>query len=237
MLRDKIKKTPNFDIVLHENRSGHAVFHYRFTGGAGGDYTKALDRGVYKRNEADFHYRKIRYSMRTAFGLPEFDSLHYRTGLLLEGLEGIGGAGAKRAIVFNPGQGHVPVVLWKLLQPEKLVLIDRDLLALRYSAENLVNNGCPGANVGLFHQAGIKINTEEPADLIAGIPREEEGPEAAGLLLKQAAGQLSPGGIIILAGGSTAITRLVGMAQAEKQLKVKDRIKKRGYSRLALKQG
>lgn len=229
--------TPNINIISHQNRSGHAVFHYRFTSGVEGAYVKAFDRGVYDRKKADFHFRNIRYNMQTAYGLPEFDSLHYQTGLLLEGLEGISGADAKRAIVFNPGQGHVPVVLWKLLKPEKLILTDRDLLALRYSAKNLALNGYPEGSINLFHQAGIVINEKRPVDIIAGILREEEGPEAMGLLLKQAAGQLSPGGIIVLAGGSTAITRLVSLAQADNRLKVKERIKKRGYSRLALKSG
>ncbi len=237
MVREILETTPDIDITFHQNRSGHAVFHYRFSGGAGGTYNKAVDRGIYDRNDREFQHGKLRYRMQTAHGLPEFDTLHYQTELLFGGLESTRGASIKRAIVFNPGQGHVPVVMWKLLKPEKLILIDRDLLSLRYSWKNLVLNGCPEDTICMFHQTGIADTEKEPVDFITGVLREEEGTEAVSSLIGQAAGLLSSGGTIVLAAGSTAITRLVNFTQSERLLKVKERIKKRGYSLLVLESG
>jgi hypothetical protein len=37
------------------------------------------------------------------------------------------------AAVFNPGQGHFAVAIWKFLHPAHIVLVDRDLLALFFS--------------------------------------------------------------------------------------------------------
>ena len=152
----------------------------------------------------------------------------------MEGLAGIKKSNINRAVVLNPGQGHVPVALWKLLEPQKIVLVDRDLLSLRYSRKNLISNGCPENNIDINHQVDINTDAGEQTDLVAGIIREGEGKEAVELIMRQAAGQLSPDELVIVVSSSTAVTRLVSTVQKEKVLKVKDRIKKRGYSRLVL---
>lgn len=230
MVQEILENTPDVDILFHENRSGHAVFHYRF-GGGGGVYQNAFERGIYGRGGGYFSFHNINYHMQTACGLPEFDSLNYKTRLLLEGLENVDKSAVNSAVVFHPGQGHVPVFLWKIIGPQKMILIDRDLLSLRYSQKNLALNGYPDEKIDMLHQVDINANTREKTDLIIGMLREEEGTGAASLLLRQASEQLSSRGVVLVAGSSTAIARLVGTVRAVR-LRVKGRIKKRGYSLL-----
>jgi 16S rRNA (guanine1207-N2)-methyltransferase len=238
MLRNILESSPDIEIVFHQVRSGHAVFHYRFTGTVKNtSYVKAFDRGVYERNDVEFGFRDLKYRMQTARGLPEFDSLHYRTGLMLEALQDIGITTVKRAVVLNPGQGHVPVALWKLGCPDSIVLVDRDLLGLRYSEKNLIQNGCPADNVTVWHRVGMETPEGEPADIISIMLREEEGPRAVVATVDQAANRLEPGGIMLVSGSSTVITRLISNLQPEKHLEISGRIKKKGYSLLRLKSG
>lgn len=227
---------PNIDIVFQETRSGHAIFHYRFNAGYrenAAPFRQAIDRGVYHRENMTLSLDTLSFTMETARGLPEFDSLSYRSALLIEGLESRQLGGVKRALVFNPGQGHVPVVLRKLAQPDTLHLADRDLLSLRYATRNLVRNGCPEQTILTSHQAGLP-DMSQKVDLIVGLLREGEGTMAAEGLVRQAAAQLMPGGRLIVAAGSTPVTRLEKFAKAQKQFRVEKRKRDKGQSLLIL---
>lgn len=231
--------TPGAEIILKCTRSRHVVFHYRFVG----ENTplkpapSAFERGVYHRQKVTMRLDKLEYTIQTAYGLPEFDSLSYGSEMLVKALNGIQGKDIKNAVVFNPGQGHVPVALWKLLRLRNITLVDRDLLALRYSRLNLALNHCPPEKISISHQVGIDSISGEKADLFIGVLREDEGKEATLLTLDHAAAQLSPDGLIILSAGSTAVTRLIAYVESQALLRIKTRERWRGYSLLLLEQG
>ena len=238
VVRSILDNTPDIDVVLHEVRSGHAVFHYRFTGESGetgSSYGNAIERGVYHRDEILFRRHDITWQMRTARGLTEFDSLHYRTELLLDGLYNIKGNDARHAVVMNPGQGHVPVFLEHIFRPDKITLVDRDLLSLRYSQRNLAINGCPEESVTSLHGVGFSTDKGDQAGLIAVILREEEGQEAVFETVQAAAGCLTPGGILLVSGGSTAIVRLTERIKAGLRLDIIERAKRKGYCLAVMK--
>jgi len=227
--------TPGVDIIFRGARSGHAVFHYRFTDnhtGADRPRMSALDKGVYDRTKETFTSQGLEYPMQTALGLPEFDSRSYHTELLLKGIRGLRNQSTRRVVVFNPGQGHVPVVLSRLLKPDGMMLVDRDLLSLRYSRNNLILNGYPTVRVSLAHQVGIALESQEQADVFAGVLRENEGTEALALTVRQAAEQLSPDGVFLLSAGSTAVTRVESMVRTRNQLRVQGRKRWKGNSLL-----
>jgi 16S rRNA (guanine1207-N2)-methyltransferase len=227
--------TPGAEVVLKRTRSGHAVFHYRFSGQPAlpKPDRSALERGVYLRKNITMRLENLEFPMQTAYGLPEFDSLSYGSEMLVKALNNIRDLKVQRTVVFNPGQGHVTVALWKLIQPKNIILVDRDLLALRYSRLNLALNECPPERVSTSHQVGIGSNPEEKSDLFIGVLREESK-EATFLTLDQATRKLSANGMIIVTAGSTAITRLVDYIESQGLLSIKMRERRRGYSLLVL---
>ncbi len=231
-----LEETPDIEIVLRRNRSGHAVLHYKYNGEPASQKPdrSALERGVYHRNDIQMRIENLEYKMQTAYGLREFDSLSYGSEMLMKALKEIRGDGIQRAIVFNPGQGHAVMALWQLVKPENIVLVDRDLLALRYSQLNLVVNGWPVDKITLLHQVGLEITCEDKFDLITGLLREEEGKEAIFLTIRQAVDHLSHHGKIIVSAGSTAITRLAAYVESEGRLSIKTRERRRGHSLLVL---
>jgi 16S rRNA (guanine1207-N2)-methyltransferase len=231
-----LEDTPGVEIVLKRTRAGHAVFHYRFTGELvlPKPQQNGFERGVYHRKNVTMRLENLEYPMQTAYSLPEFDSLSYGSEMLVKALNSVRYLTVHRAVVFNPGQGHVAVALWKLIQPRNIALVDRDLLALRYSRLNLTLNECPPERVGISHQVGIGSDSEEKTDLFVGVLREEEGKNATFLALDQAADRLSANGVIIVSAGSTAITRLVTYIESQDLLRIRTRERWRGYSLLAL---
>jgi 16S rRNA G1207 methylase RsmC len=234
-LADKIlKETSGCEIIFRRKRTGHAVFHYRFSER---DQHKpkqsALERGVYSRQNLAMNPGNLEYSMQTAYGLPEFDSLSYGSDMMIAAIRKIQGKDIQRLVAFNPGQGHTVVALNKLVHPGIIELFDRDLLALRYSRLNLIQNGCPPERIGLSHQVGLERITGEKVDLIAGVLRDERR-DANLWILHQAIDKLTLGGTLIITGGSTGITRLSADIKAEGRLSIKARERRRGYSLLEL---
>ena len=229
-----LEETPGCEIISQRNRSGHVICHYRFRES---DLPKpesnALERGIYDRDNIKIRLKDIEFRMKTAYGLPEFDSLSEGSKMVITALKNIQRQDIKRAIVLNPGQGHVVVALWKTIKPKTIELVDRDLLALRYAQLNLIQNECPPEKLYILHQVGMERKNKEKVDLIAGVLRDE-GKEAIFLTVRQAIEQLSTEGTIIVAGGSTAITRLVTQIEEERRLHIKIRERRRGQSLLVL---
>jgi 16S rRNA (guanine1207-N2)-methyltransferase len=231
-----LEETHGVEIILRRTRPGHAIFHYKFSREPGSPKPdrSALERGIYSRQNVKMHLKNLEYTMQTAYGLPEFDSLSYGSEMLVKTMTGTRGRDIQRAVVFNPGQGHVAAALWKITHPDNIELVDRDLLALRYSKLNLILNDCPRDKINTSHQVGIGLKSEEKVDLFIGMLREEEGKDATFLTLQQATVKLTANGMIIISAGSTAITRLVTYIESQGQLRVRTRERWRGHSLLAL---
>lgn len=225
----ELLSAPDITITYHQSRSGHAVFHYGFQGhlSAPPTYDPGLDRGLYQREAVMFPLGDDDCTVHTARGLAEFDTLGYSTRLLVDALPELG-AKAERVAVFNPGQGYVPLAAWKLLAPRALQLVERDLLSLRYARRNLLDNGCPDERIALIHQVGWQLPSA--VDLVLGVLREEEGPEALAWSVERAAEALVPDGQMVLAGSSTAITRLSKAASLGARLRIEGRKRHKGQS-------
>jgi 16S rRNA (guanine1207-N2)-methyltransferase len=232
-----LQNTPGADIIARRKRSGHTVFHYRFPGraGSGKPDGDSLARGVYHRQDVTIRRGGLVYPMQTAYGLPEFNSLDYRSELLIQALRDVKMvSGIRHTVVFNPGQGHTAVALWKIAQPQKICLVDRDLLALKCSRRNLLLNNCLDEGINIVHGVGINLECDDEYDLFTGILREEEGREPTLRTVRGAAGKLAVEGKIIVAAGSTVVTRLVTDLAAEDALRVTGREKHKGYGLLVL---
>jgi 16S rRNA (guanine1207-N2)-methyltransferase len=239
MVAKILAETPDAEVILTRHQSRHAVFHYRFSDAIAPPRPapSALERGIYHRNNITIRLGKLEYKMQTANGLPEFDSLSYDSEMLVNALGEAQGREINRAAVLNPGQGHIAVAVWKYLKPKSIILVDRDLLALRYSLCNLTLNGCPPDSISVSHQAGLDLNPAEKIDLFIGSLREGESKEASFLTIDQMTEVLADKGIILISSGSTAITRLVDYVESRGLLRIKTRERRRGYSLLALERG
>ncbi|HNT77583.1 MAG TPA: methyltransferase [Anaerolineae bacterium] len=226
---------PDIAVTFHEVRSGYAIFHFHFTAPAAAPPPEsALARGVYHREHITLEFAELTFTMQTARGLPEFDSLDYATRLALRTLNKLHPQTFPRALVLNPGQGYLPLALWQWFQPASLALVDRDLLSLRYTAHNLRAHGCPETTFTTFHQPGLSLPDFAPVDLAVVVLREEEGARAAVQTLHQAMAAVRPGGTLLLVGSSTAATRLLRPIDAEKALHLKKRSRDKGRSALVL---
>jgi 16S rRNA (guanine1207-N2)-methyltransferase len=230
-----LQDTQGLEIIFRHKRAGHAIFHYRFIAEPRlkKPGNSALERGIYHRQNIKIRRVNLEYVLQTAYGLPEFDSLSYASEMLITALNKMRGGGVKSATVFNPGQGHIALAVWKIIRPLNLGLVDRDLLALRYSHLNLIKNGCPPGKISMRHQIGLNREDNEKCAFMAGVLKDESK-EVNILILQQATEGISPGGRIVMAAGSTVITRLADYIEKKRQLHIKARERRRGYSLLVL---
>ena len=236
LIEKVLKNTPSINVLLKRTRAGHSVFHYRFRNEPQipRPGQSALERGVYHRTNSEFRVGGLKFPIRAAYGLPEFDSLNYGSEMVIQALQSLPKSVVRRAVIFNPTQGHIPVTVWKLFRPENIILVARDLLALRYSKFNLSLNECPDEKVALSHQSSMAFTNEGKADLFVIILREENR-KVNNMVIKHASEKLTNNGIILIVASSTSITRLIVDLQALGGLIVRSRKRRRGHSVLVLK--
>ena len=230
-----VEELPGAEVVLRTRRAGHTVLLYR--AGRAPEAAPApagsFGRGDYDRAQISFSHGRIEYSMNTVFGLPEFDSLSYRTKLLANIIQGLDRQTGARVLVLNPGQGHVPVILAKAVAPASIDLVDRDLLALRCSTRNLGLNRFDAPRTSIAHRVGLG-GGEPTWDLVVAAMRDEEGPAVMAVHLRQAADRLAPDGRLVVSADSGSITRLAGVCKKERLGSVIQRKRRRGSSVLVL---
>lgn len=197
---------PTTEIVHREDFSAHTVFHYRFPAAFRRHPVNRWETGLYDRADVTFLLDELTIPMSTVRGLPEFDTLSYETILAYKALQDLEQDDYARLCVFNPRQGLLPVVLWRAFRPTHLDLAGRDLLGLRAAQHNLGDNGMPTSSVTTHHQTAL-VPADPAPDLVVGILRDDEGPDAIEAELVRAAARLTPGTEMLVIGGSTPITR------------------------------
>ena len=194
--------------VAHiEATRAHTVLH--FNAGQAGPETDAEreDLSPYIRTSATFATKSCSYSLRTSYSLPDFDTLGYAVELSLDVLGSAASAGT--VLVWNPGQGHLPVGL--LSQRGRTIsslsLAGRDRLECAISAMNLSVLGRPAAGVtAIASEAELADACPEGfLDLLIASPRpiprvpwQRELAAAASRLLRK-------GGELFVVGSSTDI--------------------------------
>lgn len=204
-----LNSDPLIKILYHRSWSGHHVYHYKFIDknqNFNHNLNDAFDRGKYKRQENKFTFKKAVYTLETTFNLPEFNKLSFDSNLILLCIQGLNN-NVRNALIFNPGQGYIPLAIKQQFNPDKIYLVDRDLLALKISQKNLLTNQYAKIKIRLFHQVGIDINTEK-VEMVAGILPEQQNLDVYNLYVMQAYNQLIKNNLFILSSSSTVITRI-----------------------------
>jgi 16S rRNA G1207 methylase RsmC len=228
---EALEGAPEVEVVFRRATASYAVFHYRFRAPP----ATPDELGVYERGRLTVTHAGVSVRLRTAWGLPEFDSLGVPTRLVADALLRPGGRPPRTALVLHPGQGHLPCLLWAGRRPAELRLVDRDLLALRFSQANLVANGCPVERVATAHRVGPDPAALADADLVVAVLHPKEPPEATAATLRQLVAAVPRGATVVVGGGSTAVTRgLAALDAAKLPFRTLDRRRSRGASAVVL---
>jgi len=126
ILRDEI------NIVSSEKKPGYFIYHLKF------NKKISYDEDAYIRNNVELKLERMKYFMKTARGISEFESPSYSTIGVLEMLKTLS---SKKTVLINPSQGYIALGIHHYLRPEKLHIVSRDLLELKFTKSNLLENG------------------------------------------------------------------------------------------------
>ena len=137
---DQILSHPAIHIRDKLSKAQHVVYRYAFQG------PPEMPQEPYHRGVGRFPWGEQEYDIAAAWGLGEFDTRGFATDLVLRDYQRLcPGTALRRALVWNPGQGHIPVLLTRMATPpDRLTIVSRDLLALETTRNNLEQNGYPG---------------------------------------------------------------------------------------------
>lgn len=221
------------DIIFERKFPGHSVFIYKFREGITKPYPlskSSLERDLYLRDKKIFSIKGFQLSILTAYDLPEFDTLSYETEMILNEIETIKNKDINKALLFNVNQGIIPVFISKTFKVKELKLVDRDLLALKVTKKNLLANGYNENRLSIDHQVDLKLESSNFVDCVIGTLDPKDSLNVHLMYLEQSVSLLSKGGLLVLASGSTPITRVELSTQKTKPLTKVKRQRSRGKS-------
>lgn len=216
-------------IVVDETYADHTVIHARHVGDAvlPGD---PFDRGVFDREPVEFGVDAFDYEITPVVGLPEYDSYSFATEVVFDMLRTVTDE-MKTVMVVRPGQGHVPLVAANMLLPERLLVADRDFLALRASVraleailpEEVVVMGEPAIDLNEFEPLG-------PFDLVVLMLEDQVRNELHQARLADLATLVPRGGQVVVGGTSATVSRFLSFAAKAKGWKERSRTRRSGAS-------
>lgn len=195
------------DIALQQANRGHVVVHYRLpTDPLASERRAPPGLQLHDRGRRRFEVGKLGWEAETAWGLPEFDSLHHATRLAVKALRDIHPRPGMEAAVVNVGVGHGALALKAVIRPDHLHLFDRDLLALRLTSANLDAAGSTEAQHTTHHTPVIDAEAEsfDVALVVFTTPVAQKVADAS---VEAASRALRPAGRLVLSGTSTTVTR------------------------------
>jgi 16S rRNA (guanine1207-N2)-methyltransferase len=233
VVRGVLTGAHDVQVSLSRRSAGYSVYHFGFSPDAAPSAPRADPLGFFERGWLEASFGGLEYELRTAYSLPEFDTLGYHTALIAERLLALRRP-PRHLLVFNPGQGHLPVCAWKHLEPERITVAGRDLLALRFSEANTVANGCPAERIETLHEVTVRPAEMESVDLALAVLTERQPAAVTEFEVRALAAGLQRAGRLLVAGSSTAITRLESSFARDRAMRIVGRKRDRGHSMLEL---
>lgn len=138
-LADFIKETIEDlggSIIYREENRDYSVFHFTGKCETCSPAEREFFLTPYLRTTQDFKAERISYTLKTAYTIPGFDTVPYGSLLTVHAA----GKGIINGHVFlwNPGQGHIPLIHLSANSSKvrKLTLASRDSLQLEVTSEN-----------------------------------------------------------------------------------------------------
>jgi len=175
--------------------------------------------------------KDLSYSLDTVYNLPDFDNLGYQQlsamALLADHL-----SPEHNILIWNPGQGHLPVYLCRTLAEKrtKFTLVGRDLLALEVTRRNLATHGVVDCLIESYHTSWL---SEIPANygLIILLPRAENRTAVVEMISLELPRLTEPDGEVVIAAKSALLQRIL---KQSKGFQLKKRKKNHGYRAVLL---
>jgi protein-L-isoaspartate O-methyltransferase len=202
-------------VVHAEATREHVVVH--FGAGAAGPETEAAreDLSPYFRSLSKFAPPGYSYTLQTVHSLPDFDTLGYQVALQLDVARDAPSAG--RVLVWNPGQGHLPMGL--LSRPKhgirSMTIASRDSLQCAITALNVASIGAaPVGTLALCEESELEAAVpQRPFDLMIASPQPVPRVPWQAALTGAARALLKPGGELLVVCSSTEIHRFLEQAR------------------------
>ena len=229
--------------LIHERDGNrHTVFHARpRAAGVAGAHAAAADPppappaalpAPYRRHHAEMTMAGAAYPLETTYGLPDFDRPSHLSALaaatvqrrLLAAPSSEQAPAPETILVWNPGQGHLPVWLARALAAgaagaagaggaarsgPRFTLVSRDALQLLAARANLHRHGIAEDAVALHHHVALH-QTPGRHDLALLHPDADLPAAARDGLFSTLEPLLNPGGHVVLYGAAPAIAPLLG---------------------------
>jgi len=165
----------NADIIFTNHGKEHSVFIYTISktekenpsicSGTPGIIPYIRENRKVKRGTAVF-------TLKTVYGLSGFDTIDYTASLTMTILDSLNRENISgNILVNNPGQGYLPVYMYKTGSPAVFILTGRDLLSLETSGLNLIDNGFNKDNIIISHTHEL-YNLKKTYNLVVIQPYE-----------------------------------------------------------------
>jgi 16S rRNA G1207 methylase RsmC len=221
------------ELVHRESTKDYTVLHFRFSGAPVAVPDSRDGLVPYVRTEKTFTHGETTYSLRTAWSLPDFDTLSHALAVSFDLLSGVRVSG--EMLVWNPGQGHLPAYL---LARESnaitgIALAARDSLELAITERALraagqaVRRVRAAPTVSALPAALGHDSFDFFVAVPQSIPRVRWQPE----MLDSALLLLKPGGRLFLVSTSTEVRRFL---EGVRGLRLVESRKRLGYRALLL---
>lgn len=223
---DGLLADPNVEVRDRILSNGYALYNYRFRGPV------AVPDEPYRRTTMTYEIDGHLLKLDGYEGVPDFDSVWRGTDLVLQLLGRVArGRSFRRVAVYEPTQGHLPVILSKLW-PEvaELTLASRDRLALFASAANLTANGFAGS-VATLHAPDLSGAAGE-VDL--AIVQLYDGERTEIPVRRMADTRARFPGALVLATCHSSLAGRVETALGKQGVRTPDRINRKGFRAFSL---
>jgi len=238
VIREVYATHPEVTATRDERFSDHTILHIKkdLTLVLPDERAGPFERGVFDRDPHAFDTAAGAYTLRPVVGLPEYESLGFPTMLILSAIDGMtDSVGA--VLIAGCGQGHVPVAMYLAHGGMSLILVDRDLLALKASARALADVGAGADMVRCLASSEIGMSEPDAPRVDMAIVRlEDQLPRAVMSTLIQDVERLAASGAlpVIVGGGSTSVSRWLALVSKRHGWKARSRVKRHGASAAVL---
>lgn len=229
VIRDALLADESVRLVLDEAHAEHTIIHARREG-TGPAPSDPFHRGVFNRELAEFGVDDFEYDITPVVGVPEYDSYGFATQVIFDALRTVDGE-IESILVLRPGQGHAPLVAVERFRPDRLVMIDRDQLALRTSVRALVDVGLDVHQIEIVATADlIDVPPGAGYSLAILLLEDQVRNDVHVARLEDLACIISAGGNVVVGGSSSVVSRFLSFAAKTQRWKVRDRIRRNGAS-------